>query len=265
MLTEAERQVFERDGILRIPGAFEPRAAARMVDVMWNELRGRHGIDRDDRSTWDRHEPTGMKSSKKSRAFDPILSPVVAEVLDDLLGVGWWDRPRTFGNVLITMPNAAEWRVPHRVWHSDFEATAPVDSLFAVKLWALCSEVESGGGGTPQLAGSHRLFARYLEAACPDRSYKPAKEGFLRSHRWLKELTSDRGEPDRNARFLGVEVDIDGLPARVIETVGAPGDVYVTHAWVFHSIATNAAATPRFMRSVGIRRRPPPDGGRTVR
>jgi hypothetical protein len=243
-------EAFARDGIICIPGAFSSDEAARMQAVIWGELRARYGVERDDRSTWLPGEATGMKTSKRSRAFAPICGPAVASVLDELLGAGRWSKPKQFGNVLVTFPNATEWRVPHRVWHSDFEAGYPTDRLFAVKLWALCDDVVPGQGGTPQLAGSHRLFARYLETA-PSREYKVAKRGFLRSHPWLDALTHDDGEPDRNERFLN-EMDIDGLPARVVELTGRAGDVFITHGWVFHGIPVNASTQPRCLRSVAL-------------
>ena len=59
-----------------------------------------------------------------------------------------WVRPKQFGNVLVTFPNG-EWRVPHSIWHSDFDPGFDADRLFAVKLWALCDDVEAGAGGTP--------------------------------------------------------------------------------------------------------------------
>lgn len=257
MLDAGQLALFERDGIVRLPGVFSRDDAARMQGVLWRELERRHGIVRGDRSTWDRHEPTGLVSTKRSRAFEPIGGPPVVEALDQLFGTGGWVPNRHYGNVLVTMPNADAWRVPHRIWHSDFEASAPTSRLFAVKLWALCDEVRPGGGGTPQLAGSHRLFRRYLDGGGP-REYKAAKHGFLRSHPWLRQLTRDDGSPDRNERLLDVEVDVDGLPARVVELTGPPGDVFITHAWVFHTIAPNARPTPRFMRSVAVREAPLP-------
>ena len=46
-----------------------------------------------------------------------------------------------------------------------------------------------------------------------DRDDKAAKHGFLRSHPWLKGLTSDGGlDPERNERYLDVEAR--GLKAR---------------------------------------------------
>jgi hypothetical protein len=183
--------------------------------------------------------------------FRPICGPPVAEALDHLLGIGGWQPPKQFGNVLVTFPNAGEWRVPDRIWHVDFDPGFDPERLFAVKLWALCDDVEPGGGGTPQLLGSHKLFARYV-ASTPPARYKEAKFGFLRSHPWLEALTHDDGAPDRNDRFLDVEADIDGLPARVVELTGAAGDVFVTHGWVFHSVPVNAGRQPRLMRSCAV-------------
>jgi ectoine hydroxylase-related dioxygenase (phytanoyl-CoA dioxygenase family) len=192
-----------------------------------------------------------MRSTTKSPVFAPILGPRLASALDDLFGPGGWVPPKHLGNVLITMPNARTWRVPHKIWHSDFPADGDPHTLFAVKLWALFDDAVPGGGATPQLAGSHRLFARFV-AGRDDLDYKRTKFAFLRSHPWLRALSSADDDPDRNDRFLGHVEDVDGLPARVIECTGSAGDVYVTHPWVFHSIAVNASDRPRMMRSAAV-------------
>ena len=240
-----------RTGVVKLERAFSADDAARMRDVVWNELSRRYQIERGDPSTWNRHEPTGLKSTKKSLTFAPICGPVVAVVLDELFGAGRWERPKQYGNVLVTMPNATEWRVPHEIWHADFPPTLPADRITVVKVWALFDDVEAGGGGTPQLAGSHALFARYL-AHTDERDYERVKLGFLRSHPWLKELSNDNGDPERNAVFMDQPTLIDGVLLRVIECTGKAGDVYVTHPWTFHSIAANATERPRLMRSAAI-------------
>ncbi len=236
---------------MRLESVFSGGEAARMRDFIWNELRHRHGIDRSEPGTWNVHPPTGLKSSKKSPVFAPICGPKVEAVLDGLFGVGGWQRPKAFGNVLVTMPNATTWRVPTAVWHSDFPATLPADRLEVVKLWALCGDIEAGGGGTPQLSGSHHAFARYLETTA-ERDYKRCKFGFLKSDPWLRTLTIDDGDPLRNHRLIAEGATVHGVDLRVVEIVGRAGDVYVTHPWVFHSIAPNASAHPRLMRAVAV-------------
>ena len=63
MLTAEEQDVFERDGIVKLPSAFSADDAARMRNVLWDELSARHGMDRDDRSTWTTLRPTGLKTT----------------------------------------------------------------------------------------------------------------------------------------------------------------------------------------------------------
>jgi ectoine hydroxylase-related dioxygenase (phytanoyl-CoA dioxygenase family) len=245
---------FDRQGIVKLDGAFTAMAAARMRDVLWNELDRRYGIVRDDASTWDRHAPTGLRSTKRHAVFAAILSEAVVDALDTVLGPGAWQSPKQFGNVLVTMPDTTEWRVPHAVWHPDFPPTLPHDHVAVVKLWALLDDVEPGGAGTPQLAGSNVLYSRYVQAS-GERDYKRGKLGFLKSHPSLRALTKDDGDPGRNTRWMDEGVEIDGVVVRVIECTGRAGDVYVTHPWVFHSIAGNASSRPRLMRSAAIWRR----------
>jgi hypothetical protein len=255
MLTAEQQSQFDATGICKIERAFSADEAALMRDVVWREMHRRYAIERESRSTWNNHPPTGLKTTKKSRVFAPILGPALRSALDDLFGAEQWTRPKHYGQVLVTMPNAREWRVPSRLWHADFQYHAPFAPLFAIKCWILFDDVDPGGAGTPQLAGSHRLTARYISDLAPDeREYKRVRDGFLRSHPWLQALSTDDDDPDRNARFMHNDADIEGLPARVVECTGWAGDIYVTHPWVMHSIAANAGTRPRLMRSMAIYR-----------
>jgi hypothetical protein len=258
VLTAADLATFDRDGIVKVEGVFGEDTATRMRDVLWHELHRRYEIERDDPSTWYRHAPTGLKSTKKSRVFTPMLGPRLTEALDQLFGPEQWVTPKHLGQVLVTMPNAEAWRVPRALWHADFQYTYPPDELMIVKCWALFDDVAPGGGGTPQLAGSHRLTARYIDGRTGNElEYKRVRDGLLRSHPWLKALATGRDGDD--AQFMAADADVDGLPARVVELTGRTGDVFVTHPWTMHSIAVNATHRPRLMRSFAIQRRTPED------
>lgn len=246
MLTNDQRSEFERTGIVKLQGVFSVDDAARMREVVWAELDERYGMRADDPSTWNGEQHlSGLKRTKKHRAFDAILGPALEGALDDLLGPGW-ERPHHQGQVLVTMPDATEWRVPHQLWHTDVGyEVAPR----GVKHWAFLDKVEPGGGGTVQLAGSHRLLSRYLEGKSSNElNHGQVRDGFLRSHPWLRMLTRDDGAPDRNERLM-TESDVDGLPARVVELTGEPGDVYLTDLWIMHARPRNASSRPRLMRS----------------
>jgi hypothetical protein len=256
---------FERTGIVKIERAFTPQAAAVMRDRVWLEIARRHGIERDDPSTWRGQSPTGLKACKRHWAFKPTMGPSVVGALNQLLGTDCWEPPKHYGQVLVTLTNADEWRVPHRLWHSDFQYLAPSGVLIALKHWALLDDVEPGGGGTPQIAGSHRITERYLrEHQCEEPEFKWVRDRLMRSHPWLKALGTPDDDPERNAQFMDADADIDGLPARVVELTGSAGDVYLTHPWVFHTTAVNASNRPRMMQTKAIYRqglkRPTPPG-----
>jgi hypothetical protein len=242
MLSAQQLDEFERDGIAKVPSAFSSDDAERMRDVLWNELARRHGMDRDDRATWTTLRPTGLKTTKTHPAADAILGPPLRAALDDLFGAGAWAEPPHQGQVLVTMPTGEAWSVPHRQWHTDVGFDLPTNRLVGLKIWALLGDLEPGGGGTPQLAGSHRVIARHL-GTTPERDFTTIRDQVLRSHPWFRSLTSETDRP------IPLTADIDGLPVRVVELTGSAGDVYLTHPWVFHSIAPNATDSPRMMRS----------------
>ena len=249
MLTEAWRVEFDRTGIAKIPGAFGRAEAMRMQAVVWRELGRRYGIERDDPSTWNRHPPTGLISSKKSAAFAPICGPVVAAMLTELLGN--WRPPKHFGNVLVTMPDAASGEC----------LTASGTPTSSPPWWwpIRCQSSRCGLSAMtsrPVVVARHswsvrtRCSRRYVERT-GERDYKRAKFGFLASHPWLADLSRDAAEPARTERCLS-GTEIDGIDVRVVECTGCAGDVYITHPWVFHSIAPNATDRPRLMRSVAV-------------
>lgn len=106
-------------------------------------------------------------------------------------------------------------------------------------------DLEPGGGGTPQVAGSHRVIARHLSKTS-ERDFTTIRDQVLRSHPWFDTLTTTAG--DRSIDLM-TESEVDGLPVRVVELTGSAGDLYLTHPWVLHSIAPNTGDAPRMMRS----------------
>jgi ectoine hydroxylase-related dioxygenase (phytanoyl-CoA dioxygenase family) len=176
-----------------------------------------------------------------------------------LLGTDCWTMPRHWGQLMVTFPGAGtSWRLPHRPWHADFEFTAPIDRLFALKLFVFFGEVVPRGGGTLLIERSHRLVARFVEGLSLDdrANYRRTRLRFLSHDPWLKALANpDHDDPERPARFMDHDAEIDGIRTRVIELTGAPGDVVITHPWVFHCPSSNSSAQPRFMRGQAIRQR----------
>jgi hypothetical protein len=107
-------------------------------------------------------------------------------------------------------------------------------------------------GGTMILSGSPRLLIqqerripanqrRNLDAGTRDRLY--------RCHSWLMALTGQAPSPaDRIAAFMNGETIVGGVPLRVVELTGEPGDMVFCHPAMVHCSAPNRGVRPRFMR-----------------
>jgi hypothetical protein len=258
-------------GHTRIVGAFDPEAAERMRAVAWRELESRYGLtEGSPPAAWPQFV-SHMKTTKHSRAFAPIASPALADAADQLLGPGRWKWPKHWGQVMVTPPRPdLPWQLPHRLWHTDFEYTQPLDRLVALRIFVFFGEVAPHGGGTLLIEGSHRMTAGYVASLTDEEraDYKRVRDGFMRHDPWLEELSTASGDSDREARFMGASGEVDGVPARVVELTGRPGDIVLTHPWVYHCAAPNATAVPRLMRGSAFRRcrgaaAPSPGGGVT--
>jgi ectoine hydroxylase-related dioxygenase (phytanoyl-CoA dioxygenase family) len=53
---------------------------------------------------------------------------------------------------------------------------------------------------------------------------------------------------NRVAAFMDRETVVDGVPLRVVELTGEPGDMVFCHPVIVHCAAPNRGARPRFMR-----------------
>jgi hypothetical protein len=241
---------FESSGFVRVPGAFSAAVAAGICERIWQELARRHGIRREGRESWTVDQPRHLQALRRSGAFDALASPILIDVVDRLLGAGSWQRPRHWGDPLISLPRAgSEWTVPYLQWHIDWPARCPAHPLFALKVLAFAGPVAAGGGGTLILAGSHLLVERLVEQLpADDRGHSSRVRGLLaRAHPWLRSLVENQPCGDRIQRFMHDGAVLDGVVLRVVELTGGPGDAVVLHPWLFHAPASNCSGEPRFM------------------
>jgi ectoine hydroxylase-related dioxygenase (phytanoyl-CoA dioxygenase family) len=181
----------------------------------------------------------------------------VSSAVDDLIGTSevHWERPR----VLMTFPDGeTPWTVPSGGWHFDYIPPQAEPGLRALQVFVVLNEVLRQGGATLVLTGSHRLVGKYVA----DTGLEP-RPRLVRSHLasmdpWLSELWSEPGSPSgptgtRDQR-LTQGVVVDGVPLRVVEATGNPGDVYLMHSDCFHAIAANARPAPRIMATSVVSR-----------
>jgi ectoine hydroxylase-related dioxygenase (phytanoyl-CoA dioxygenase family) len=144
------------------------------------------------------------------------------------------------------------WEVPARLWHWDNPCDLHIDQPRALFVVSFIGSVAPRSGGTLILSGSPRLLIqqeRRIPASQRGGSGTSLWERFHRSHPWLMALTGQAPSPaDRTAAFMEEEAIVEGVPLRVVELTGEPGDMVFCHPVMVHCRAQNRGARPRFMR-----------------
>ncbi len=254
-LTAEQLATFERTGHVRLPGVFPADAALELQDRMWEELRADFGIARQDPGTW--WQP---RRSLHRAKRDPLQRAVATDrligAIGDLLGPLRWRVPSNWGVVLVTFPDRTPgaWTLPTAGWHFDFDLHPNAVAPHGVQVFTFFSVVDPRGGGTLIVEGSHRLLRHFHAQLSPAEQRAPHRDlrmRFLRCDPWLDALTG-RLREERIAYFMNETREVMGVPVRVIELTGRPGDAILCHPLMLHVAAPNRSDTPRFMRSQRI-------------
>lgn len=151
MLSSAQRDEFDRRGILRLPATIPPAEVTAMRQRLWQHLAGTHGIDPDRPETWTVQWPAQFQKLTGTGAFDAMATGQLCAVIDDLLGPGRWERPAHWGRPLVTFPRPGlAWDVPTSDWHLDTQDL----ELTMLVVFAHLARVRHRGGGTLVITGS---------------------------------------------------------------------------------------------------------------
>ena len=250
-LTSSQIQRFKRDGYVVVRKAFSPADGLAMQRRWWSELEGTYGIHPGDRSSW-RQIPGDLKAAKRDPLQAAILTERVRGVFDDLLGKAAWSPPGVWGRTIVTFPEPGAWEVPARLWHWDNACEPHLDYPRALFVVSFIGPVAPRSGGTLILAGSPRLLIQQERQIPASQRRDPSAstwDWFHRCHPWLMALTGHAPSPaDRIAAFMDREVIVEGVPLRVAELTGDPGDMVFCHPAIVHCRAPNSGTRPRFMR-----------------
>jgi hypothetical protein len=265
VLTATQQAEFDERGIVRLTSVFDQAAAALMCSRIWEDLHVRYGSVPDVPTSWPATQPTGFQALSRAGAFDAVAGAGLVDALDTLLGTNGWQSPRHWGVPLVTFPSSAvPWDVPHARWHLDFPARGAGPGLVGLRVLAFLAPVQPQGGGTVVLAGSHRLVNGLIARSGASAGLHSAevRRTLVQSTPWLRDLLSPAAQaaPQRIRRFMDEGAELAGVHVRVVELIGAPGEVIIMHPWMLHAPAANWGATPRFMVSESVfraRRTPP--------
>lgn len=241
-LTESELETYARDGVVRLSGLIPAPDIAAMRDAVWRKLDARP-----------ERAARPSKLTARDGEFDAIGSPAVRTLLDGLLGA--WDEPARWGLPLVAFHTGeTAWDVPHRNWHIDLGGL-PGDYSLA-RFFVILEPSRPGGGGTGYVAGSHRLLTALAGREDRFRSSAEARRRLVAHAPWFAELWSTRPGEDRIQRFMRDGAEVDGVPVRVGEMLGEPGDVILMHPLMLHAPMPNVLMTPRMMLTQFVYGRP---------
>lgn len=253
-MTAEQREGFDRDGIVRLPGAFGAAEAAAMRDVVWAELE-RRGTRRDDPDTWHDEAPAHLQHLRSRSEFGAVWSETTLGAIAALLGPERATAPADAGAFFLLFPNPRPWRVPWKAWHVDHDWLAPKVPLRGLKVHAHVGPTVPRAGGMTLLAGGHHVVDAVVRGLPPFPAGTPGatiRRAVMRAHPYLRELGTDAGDDparhrERVERFLDREEDVLGHPVRVVENTAEPGDVILMHPLTLHTRPTNAGTEPRLL------------------
>jgi hypothetical protein len=274
----ALREAFDTDGIVRVPGVLASEEVRAMRDRTWEMLEA-HGVLRDDPRTWS--PGGGMRLVELLGALRPgpgtdellwevgraaVFAPLenaLRRAVDEVFGAGVW-APVENQHGGLAAPNfpipGRAWNVPHAAWHVD-EPTAAAQPLgWGLLGFAFLDEVEPGGGATAAIAGSQRrlgkLAAAHAEPPAPGVVTTEEAIAVLgREEAWFADLFAP-GDPEvRRSRFMREGHVSQGIPLRVVELTGTPGEIALMDPRCLHTVSANVSGRARLTMRMTCARR----------
>ncbi len=211
--------------------------------------------------------------------------------VDRALGPTRW-QPKGLWYSLLSFPTGTQrWAVPRRSWHADEPAVAGDALPWTVFVFVFLRAVPHRGGGTVVVTGSHRCAEHMARRegrvdSALVRVFADDNEGLVdpdearvispvdvmgrlsQESPWFRELGGHEGEREREGdgdgdgdgervgRYMRTGGVHEGVPVRVVELTGAPGDVVVMDPRCVHSVSANVAGVPRQVLRLDFRRVP---------
>lgn len=251
---------FMERGWLRLPEAFPRETALQMQAFMWAHLERMHGFRQDEPGSWRLQgwspdkPPYNWTTLRLNRCKDDpiwkeLATPRMVAAIEELMSAHAASLTQSWGAFVPRFPTqdpATPWDLPTR-----WSCYGSPDGGWTMRTRTLYSEVTPRGGATLVVEGSHRLLRQYFESLPTSERVGHGQrhsQRFLQRHDYLAELTgkaADRGE--RVRRFMEETTVVDGVPLRVIELTGQPGDVFFTLPMVA-AASRNLTKTPVFTR-----------------
>ena len=243
---------FRVHGWMRVRQAFSADEAARMRDVVLAGLADAQ-IRRDQPSTWTIERPTALQKLKDDPAFQAVGSERLLSAVAGILETRDYEKPKSWGALFIAFPSQGEWEVPTTGWHADANYRSQLWPAKGVQIHSLFGDTLPRAGGSQILSGSHRLIHKwFVEHPAPPGARSADMRKLLQGHPYIRDLHTQGERARRIERFFDRVEEVGGIPLRVVENVGAAGDVLLLHPLLLHVAARNTGSAPRFLLSGSI-------------
>lgn len=250
MLMADQQTEFEVSGILKVKSLLSEPAISRARESILSRFEalgfsrdGRWQLEDRPRSNWPDKgysaKAIGNKINEVERLLDqPGVKPIVDAILGHAeLDKEFFKRPQ----ILVTLPNAGEWFMPHDGWHVDIPRLVS-GRRPGVQIFVLLDEIKPQGGGTLVVTGSHRLLNNDDFVRSRDVTKLLRQVPFFRQLMSVPSSKADRFATTENNTQSTQQVDLG-----VLELIGSPGDAYFMDMRAIHSGAPNMSDQPRMM------------------
>lgn len=232
VLTAEQREAFERDGFLVVPGALPPERVERLtalVDRLHAEGMARTGLTKP--GTWDLRNCVVQDDLFLELLDWPATFPLVVELLN-------WNIHLVTSHLILRMPSPPDtpqvWKATD--WHRD-GGTSPMEMqephprlIIKVAYW-LTDLTEPERGGIRLIPGSHRMIGRPAQAPGEADPYgaiqlraKPGDAVLFEQRTWHA-VGPNRSEIIRKSLFFGYgyrwlrPMDYVTMPAELLQRV----------------------------------------------
>jgi len=240
---------FEETGLMHLRGAITEEQVHAMRERLWDELRVKHQIRRDDKHAWPEGRVFGLPNPRREGAFAAMQCAPLCAALNAIFAPDGWQRPVRWGSPLVTFPSCGRrWDVVVKGWHLDIggpQGVQPVSN--EVTVFAYLDGVEPEGGGTLAVLGSHRLIQKLAADAKTKVRSENGRHLLALADGWLRDLSSDVKCDSRKRRFMEEGAVVRGIPLKVVEITGEPGDLVVMHSCTLHAASVNCSERPRLV------------------
>ena len=261
ILSREEVEQFEELGYLKLPGAFPRETAQQIHDFMWSELERLHGFHKSDPTTWQKegwnrdHPPTSwtklrLNRSKDHEVYDGLASPRMKAAIEELAGGHASSLSQSWGAFTPCFPSldrTTAWDLGHR-WgcYGDPSRT------WMMGVRTFFTDVVPQGGGLPVVEGSHRLVRTYFDSLPSSERLVAGQahiDHFYQQHAYFRELVGHEAQvADRVPYFMKQTTNVEGVPLRVVELTGEPGDAVFYNRSLICGRGRNMTDEPVFTR-----------------